>query len=70
MTLITINDYAEKIGKARVTVRSKIYLYSIEPVTSAKIGKNKCPSYLFRESDLNEMVFYKQVGRPKYEITA
>ena len=70
MKLLTINEYAEKIGKARVTVRGKIYLYSIEPVDAIKIGDNKRPSYLFRESDLNAMVFYKKVGRPKHEITA
>ena len=70
MKLLTINEYAAKIGKARVTVRGKIYLYSIEPVDSIKIGNSKRPSYLFRESDLNTMTFHKKVGRPKHEITA
>jgi response regulator of citrate/malate metabolism len=70
MSLITINEYAEKIGKARVTVRGKIWIYDIEPVDEVKIGNNKRPSYLFRESDLNTMVFYKKVGRPKHETTS
>ena len=69
MALMTMYEYANKIGMARVTVRLKISEYDIKPVGAVKIGSNKCPSYLYDEIDLNTLVFYEKAGRPNDKQT-
>ena len=68
MRLFTVYEYAEKIKKARVTVRAKIDLYDLKPAGSVKVGNNRVPSQLFKESDLLTLVFHEKRGRPRRKL--
>ena len=68
MALITIKEFAEKVGKSRSAIRARIEESSIYPKsTRAKREIVTRRAYLYDLSELEKIKFYPTSGRPKHD---